>query len=551
MTFAEAAVKADALNLASVQGFSGQKVSTGVQKNLDGNLFPGEQKEIELRLQALRMQMPVLTVPALSSSNDDNRKVFAVAHNLRVQTIATEKIPQDLVSLEKLADEFEVNVAVCGNLKSVLAAVQDRGARIGVCGDTGAWMEAGVQPTDALQQVKEKLFTVMLRDRSSLGSSGRPVRLGKGAGRIPEFLEAMYRMKITPSIITVSSGNSVDPSADFETSLSDLEKLLQPVMAEQVAEMWNSTPIKGRDRLTPEQIQKVEEAVPEAAAVKPRKARKLLVVDVNVGYGGARGGHATIPAANLSIELMGKKTGAWETVLSNDISNFQYDKLKQFDAVFLNNTVGMLFEDPQIRANILRYVREGGGFAAYHGASHASLDWPEFQEMLGTGEENSRTEIESPSLDQANDPLRAWQPPSSNEILTLKLDDPKSPLNAPFNGKEVVVNDEIYRFYDESYSRDRLHILLSIDTQKTDMAQGVCSRNQWEHSHSCARPDNDYAISWIRSYGKGRVFYIELGNDMTLFMKPQMVNHFMRAIQFVLGDLDADTTPSGKLTSRK
>jgi hypothetical protein len=38
---------------------------------------------------------------------------------------------------------------------------------------------------------------------------------------------------------------------------------------------------------------------------------------------------------------------------------------------------------------------------------------------------------------------------------------------------------------------------------------------------------------------------------MTLFMKPQMVNHFMRAIQFVLGDLDADTTPSGKLTSRK
>jgi hypothetical protein len=39
-------------------------------------------------------------------------------------------------------------------------------------------MEAGVQPTDALQQVKEKLFTVMLRDRSSLGSSGRPVRLG-------------------------------------------------------------------------------------------------------------------------------------------------------------------------------------------------------------------------------------------------------------------------------------------------------------------------------------------------------------------------------------
>jgi type 1 glutamine amidotransferase len=287
--------------------------------------------------------------------------------------------------------------------------------------------------------------------------------------------------------------------------------------------------------------------VPSTAAARPKKPRKLLVVDVNIGYGGVRGGHASIPAANLSVELMGKRTGAWETVFSNDIGNFKYDRLKDFDAVFLNNTVGMLFEDPEVRSALVRYVREGGGLAAYHASSHNSMDWPEFGEMLGARQENTRTEIEQPKMP---DPLHvAFQLPLY-EVLTIKLDDPRSPLNQPFGGKEFVWSDEFYRFYEEPYSRDKLHVLLSVDPEATDMAQGVCNRNQWEHSRGCIRADNDYPVAWIRSYGKGRVFYNELGHDMTLFMRPPMVDHFLRGIQFALGDLDADTTPSGHRTSK-
>src|SRR5262249_5554137 len=151
-----------------------------------------------------------------------------------------------------------------------------------------------------------------------------------------------------------------------------------------------------------------------------------------------------------------KRTGAWETVFSNDVADFKYDTLKQFDAVFLNNTVGMFFEDVEVRAALLRYLREGGGLAAYHGASHMSMDWPDFGEVLGVRQENSRTEIEEAKGIDPNDPLRAWQPPSSNEVLTVKLDDPDSPLNAPFAGKEFVHNDELYRFFEAPYSREKL-----------------------------------------------------------------------------------------------
>ena len=67
----------------------------------------------------------------------------------------------------------------------------------------------------------------------------------------------------------------------------------------------------------------------------------------------------------------------------------------------------------------------------------------------------------------------------------------------------------------------------------------------------CVRADHDYAISWIRNYGKGRVFFSNLGHQPTIFTTPPLAEHFFRAIQFVLGDLDADATPSAKLAGSK
>ena len=67
--FAESAVKADALGVATVEGFSSQKVSLSVQKHLDGKLAAGEQREIQTRLRSLRLQMPELAVDTIGSES--------------------------------------------------------------------------------------------------------------------------------------------------------------------------------------------------------------------------------------------------------------------------------------------------------------------------------------------------------------------------------------------------------------------------------------------------------------------------------------------------
>src|SRR5438105_9224562 len=56
-TFFEAAVKTDALGLAYIEGFSSQKVSPAIPKNLDYHLSPDELAAVRNKLRALNLKM--------------------------------------------------------------------------------------------------------------------------------------------------------------------------------------------------------------------------------------------------------------------------------------------------------------------------------------------------------------------------------------------------------------------------------------------------------------------------------------------------------------
>ena len=113
--------------------------------------------------------------------------------------------------------------------------------------------------------------------------------------------------------------------------------------------------IRGPERLPADMKQQIDAAIPRQAIVKPKKARKLLVTDVQM-----YSGHSSIPHGNLMLELLGKYTGAFEPTFSNDWSYLKYPKIKEYDAVWLNNVCGMVHNDPEVREGILRFLREGG-----------------------------------------------------------------------------------------------------------------------------------------------------------------------------------------------
>src|ERR1019366_2118172 len=176
--------------------------------------------------------------------------------------------------------------------------------------------------------------------------------------------------------------------------------------------------------LPPEQKQKVDDAVPAKAVAKPRMPRRLLVSSLVM-----RGGHpwrgssySTNPAANYAIGEMGKRTGAYEAVFSDDIEMFRPDRIKQFDALCFLNTGGVLFEDPELKKSLLAFIAGGKGFVGIHDAiatfvQYPKYDqWPPFGQMLGATENGGH--------------------PWDGETMTVKVEDPTSPLDCKFARKD-------------------------------------------------------------------------------------------------------------------
>ena len=278
---------------------------------------------------------------------------------------------------------------------------------------------------------------------------------------------------------------------------------------------------RGQAGMDAGQRERIEAALPAQAFVQPQKARRLLIFGLNVGYGG----HRSIPTANLAFTLMGRRTGAFETVISKDPAVFEPESLKGFDAVFFNNNVGNLFEDPVLRQSLIDFVYGGGGLMGVHGTTVAFTrwpgaheDWPEFGIMLGARGANHY---------------------DSDEHVFIKLDDPDHPLNQVFPAGGFDYRDEFFRVHGP-YSRDRVRVLFSIDTQKTQFTG--------QPRGQCHRADDDYALAWVRQYGRGRVFYCTIAHNPYVFWDPRMLRFYLVAAQFSLGDLPAPTTPSARLT---
>jgi type 1 glutamine amidotransferase len=122
--------------------------------------------------------------------------------------------------------------------------------------------------------------------------------------------------------------------------------------------------------------------------------------------------------------------------------------------------------------------------------------------------------------------------------IVVKIDDKTSPLTKMFGGRDFDVYDETYTFSLQSFSRENVHVLTSINYDKMSFMDRL--------KESGMRPDHDFGLSWIKREGQGRVFYMALGHDERIYAETAMMEHLLAGMQYVLGDLKADDSPSKK-----
>jgi type 1 glutamine amidotransferase len=275
-------------------------------------------------------------------------------------------------------------------------------------------------------------------------------------------------------------------------------------------------------------------------------ARKkvLFLTYPGVGAPGSHG-HASLPAAEQQAVEYGKAAGFDVTTLKGyepgvgkqDLTFFTPAYLNQFDGLMMmaNGDIGMTAVQKKA---IVDFVRSGKAFIGVHCATVMMYDFPEYGEMLGAYYFNS---IFTPLLG-SNTPL------TERRFGVLKVEDDTHPATRMLGSSWPVV-EEFYTFATApwnasapelnlsspgnfkapmGFSRDRVHVLLSLDTARTNL-DGASPRSR-------VRTGGDYPQSWWRHWGEGRVFYTSLGHLPETWTNDSVFRaHLTGGIRWALG----------------
>jgi uncharacterized protein len=269
-----------------------------------------------------------------------------------------------------------------------------------------------------------------------------------------------------------------------------------------------------------------------AVPASTQPARKKLLFLTHAGLYK----HSSLAVAETVVKALGETHGFDVTTLEGykepsnalDFSFFTPEYLNQFDGLmlFTNGNLPMTTAQKQ---SIVDFVKGGKALIGVHSATLTFYDYPEFGELLGGY--YLRSIIPTNEIAQGR-------------IGVLKVEDPNNPATKML-GPSWPLNEEFYllgtKVWDPStpnenvsqvgrlhiplaFSRDRVHVLLSLDTEHMDISGLPVEKG------------GDYPQAWTHEVGRGRVFYTTLGHrDETWKYDTVFQAHLTGGIRWALG----------------
>ncbi|NBB78361.1 MAG: hypothetical protein GVY36_02790 [Verrucomicrobia bacterium] len=486
--------------------------STAASMTVDAAIARGDLREVERQL---------ADDPELASQGAHPRLPPLHQAILRKQTdIALALIAADAdVNALDSSQRTPVHLAVERNLPELIPALAEAGAKLSTLDSVG-WSPLHWAAAKDQLDVAEALIAAGADVHKQTARGGTILHEAASTGS-----EAMVRLclaqGVDPNVVASDGGTALEVAKAFENEAGI--RWLTPI---------NWVPRFDDAPVPPELSVAIKAALPVDAIVPITQPRRILVLSATSGFR-----HKSIPTGKEALVRMGEATGAYTAVVSDSPANFERDVLQTFDAVVLLNTTQDFFMPRQrekdqftdvewarlqvrhdrLVDNLIAYVRGGGGLVGIHSATDSCYGHADFGQTIGGYFDG--------------------HPWTSKSRVTIVVEDPVHAINQPVFGEVVDFElvEEIYQFAEEPYSRERLRILLALDPERSDPPKRVPKRD-----------DGDYPVAWVQSVGEGRVFYTSLGHNHHIYTDPILLKHFLAGIQFACGDLDANTTPSGR-----
>lgn len=224
--------------------------------------------------------------------------------------------------------------------------------------------------------------------------------------------------------------------------------------------------------------------------------------------------HDAVSHAMFTMAKIGERTGLFDVRFRTDFELVSKQKLPgnrknldYFDAVLFYTQGDLELSEAQ-RADLMRFVKEDGKgiLVAHSGTDSFRSNWPQYIEMIGGAFVN-----------------HPW-----HQKIRVRVEDRNHPITRHFPAS-FEITDEIYQL--DRYARDRVRVLMSLDTSSVDLTQkGV------------QRTDGDFALAWIREHGKGRVFTCVLGHRAEVWDNAGIQKMWLEAFRWAVGITNGETS---------
>ena len=303
-------------------------------------------------------------------------------------------------------------------------------------------------------------------------------------------------------------------------------------------------------------------ALPEKLSVPVAQKRKILVLTYRTGldyHAPGAGGYLIL------LREAAKKYGDFELTEAYKPDGIDAKMLAGFDAVVLNNLqsvfrqgkygpqFGLLKTHPELKAetekrrieeqavnNLLyrellpAYVNSGGGLVGVHATALLEMGQADKATEFGTMLGGMVDEFCHPHTKSGG-----W---AKYNPFVVKLLEPQNPVVAAFSDVPAEgLSTELYSFFLPKSCMNDTRVLAGRKEDGKDVVY---------HPKSVERcKDMASALVWIRSYGKGRVYYNVMGHGEEIFAVPCVARAMLDGLLYATGDLkvpDAPATAAGK-----
>ncbi len=222
-----------------------------------------------------------------------------------------------------------------------------------------------------------------------------------------------------------------------------------------------------------------------APAAETKPVRVLLLTGID--YGGHKW-KETSPALRAVLE----KDQRLEVRIVDDLEFLASDVIFDYDVLLMHfKNYEVPQRDEKVRANLTRFVDQGGGLALFHFACGAFEQWDGFVDLAGRAWDKTK---------RGHDP---------HGTFTVQFVDREHPITKGLDDFEIT--DELYT----CLGGDRPIHVLATARSKVD--------------------GKDYPMAFVRDYGRGRVFHTVLGHDVRAVNAPGLGPLMQRACLWTAG----------------